>query len=83
MPADFDQRLHASLEQVRPLRSVYRRGIGWRLSTSGTERFYNTRTRQLEQTIPADWDLVRRWLEAGATWAFVPEVTLDYYVGER
>jgi hypothetical protein len=58
LPADFDQRLHTYLEQVRPLRAVYRRGIGWRLSTSGTERFYNTRTRQLEQTIPADWDLV-------------------------
>ena len=31
---------------------------------------------------PADWDLVRRWLAAGASWAFVPEVTLDYYVRE-
>jgi glycosyltransferase involved in cell wall biosynthesis len=28
---------------------------------------------------PADWDLVDRWLEAGATWAYVPEITLDYY----
>lgn len=30
---------------------------------------------------PSDWDLVRRWTEAGAKWAFVPEITLDYYVG--
>lgn len=28
---------------------------------------------------PSDWDLVRRWTEAGAKWAFVPEITLDYY----
>lgn len=28
---------------------------------------------------PADWDLVDRWLAAGATWAHVPEITLDYY----
>ena len=29
---------------------------------------------------PADWDLVRRWLDRGARWTFVPEVTLDYYL---
>jgi glycosyltransferase involved in cell wall biosynthesis len=28
---------------------------------------------------PADWDLVDRWLAAGATWAHVPQITLDYY----
>lgn len=28
---------------------------------------------------PADWDLVSRWLEAGATWVHVPEITLDYW----
>lgn len=32
-----------------------------------------------ESAGPSDWDLVRRWLAAGATWAFVPEITLDYY----
>lgn len=29
--------------------------------------------------IPADWHLVNRWLAAGARWAFVPEITMDYY----
>lgn len=29
--------------------------------------------------VPADWDLVSRWLDAGATWAYVPVITLDYY----
>lgn len=28
---------------------------------------------------PADWHLADRWLQAGARWAFVPEITLDYY----
>ena len=26
-----------------------------------------------------DWDIVERWLHAGAGWAHVPEVTADYY----
>ena len=26
-----------------------------------------------------DWDLTERWLAAGARWAFVPYVTVDYY----
>lgn len=29
--------------------------------------------------IPADWHLVSRWLAAGARWAHVPRVTLDYF----
>jgi glycosyltransferase involved in cell wall biosynthesis len=33
-----------------------------------------------EPSLPTiDWDLVERWLAAGATWAFVPYVTVDYY----
>lgn len=28
---------------------------------------------------PADWDLVCRWLDAGAKWVHVPAVTVDYY----
>lgn len=26
-----------------------------------------------------EWDLVSRWMAAGTGWAFVPEVTADYY----
>jgi glycosyltransferase involved in cell wall biosynthesis len=33
-----------------------------------------------EQSMPTiDWDLVERWLAAGARWSFVPYVTMDYY----
>ena len=36
-----------------------------------------------EQSMPTiDWDLVERWLHAGATWAFVPYVTCDYYFSD-
>jgi glycosyltransferase involved in cell wall biosynthesis len=30
-----------------------------------------------------DWRLIDRWLEAGATWVFVPEVTYDYFFAEK
>lgn len=30
-------------------------------------------------TGPADWALVSRWIAKGATWAYVPEITMDYY----
>lgn len=58
LPDDFDDRLLAYLEAVRPLRFLYRRGIGWRLSSSGTERFYETRARALKRKIPDDWDVI-------------------------
>jgi len=30
-----------------------------------------------------DWQLVQAWVLAGATWVFVPEVTVDYYYQPR
>jgi glycosyltransferase involved in cell wall biosynthesis len=27
-----------------------------------------------------DWELVERWINGGATWAYVPQVTVDYYM---
>lgn len=32
---------------------------------------------------PADWDLVNRWVNSGAQWVFVPEITVDYYVRQE
>ncbi|MCA1708052.1 MAG: hypothetical protein LC808_34165, partial [Actinobacteria bacterium] len=58
LPSDFDERLKKYLDEVYFLRLFFRRGIGWRLSTSGTGRFYNTRTRKVEDRIPADHDFV-------------------------
>jgi glycosyltransferase involved in cell wall biosynthesis len=34
---------------------------------------------QMEDPHAPDWDLVSRWVAAGATWTHVPIVTVDYY----
>jgi Glycosyl transferase family 2 len=31
---------------------------------------------------PSDWDIVHRWLQGGARWVAVPDITLDYYAKE-
>ncbi|MDQ6945387.1 MAG: MBL fold metallo-hydrolase [Actinomycetota bacterium] len=56
LPDDFDLKLKAYLDEIYFLRSIFRRGIGWRLSSSGSERFYNTKTRAIEHTIPPNPD---------------------------
>lgn len=38
-----------------------------------------TATWEPSPVTPADWHLVRRWVDAGARWVHVPRVTLDYY----
>ena len=58
LPEDFDARLGGYLKEVYGLRWLLRRGIGWRLTTSNTERFFNSRTREIEHRIPADYDMV-------------------------
>jgi glycosyltransferase involved in cell wall biosynthesis len=36
-----------------------------------------------EQSLPSiDWDLADRWVRGGARWAFSPETTADYYLGQ-
>lgn len=30
-----------------------------------------------------DWQLIEAWLAAGATWIFLPEITVDYYYTSR
>lgn len=30
-----------------------------------------------------DWEFVKTWLDNGATWVFVPEITVDYYYQQR
>jgi glycosyltransferase involved in cell wall biosynthesis len=32
-----------------------------------------------QSTPTIDWDLVQRWMAAGARWVHVPQVTVDYY----
>lgn len=58
LPDNFSEKLKKYLDEVFFLRLLFRRGIGWRLTTSGKEFFYNTRTRKVEDKIPENYDLV-------------------------
>ena len=58
LPADFDARLKRYLDEVAFLRLFFRSGIGWKLTTSGTARFYDSRTREVASRIPEDYDFV-------------------------
>ena len=58
LPSDFEDRLKTYLDEVYFLRLFFRRGIGWRLITSGRERFYNTRTREVTNEIPVEHDFI-------------------------
>jgi len=49
-------KLKRYMDDIYFLRLLYRRGIGWRLTTSGREFFYRPRSHTLEEGIPADHD---------------------------
>jgi len=51
-------RLKAYMDEIYFVRWLYRNGIGWRLTTSGRELFYRTKTRAIENKIPEDHDFV-------------------------
>ncbi|MDQ4143634.1 MAG: MBL fold metallo-hydrolase [Actinomycetota bacterium] len=58
LPQDFESKLKAYLDKVYLLRLFFRRGIGWRLTTSGKECFYDSRTRQIVDEIPPTYDFI-------------------------
>ncbi len=51
-------RLKAYMDEIYFVRWLYRKGIGWRLTTSGRELFYRSKTRMIENKIPEDHDFV-------------------------
>lgn len=55
-PPENDGKLKKYMDQIYFARWLYRKGIGWKLTTSGRELFYRTRTREIENKIPADHD---------------------------
>jgi hypothetical protein len=57
-PEQDTVKLKNYLDEIYFLRWLYRKGIGWRLTTSGRELFYRTKTRTVETTIPAAYDFV-------------------------
>lgn len=58
IPDDFDALFKTYFDEIPPLRVLFRRGVGWRDSTGSAERFYATRTRRVEKTIPPEHDFV-------------------------
>jgi hypothetical protein len=58
IPDDLDRMLKDYLDEIYFARTIYRRGIGWRLTTSHSERFYDTRTRRILHAIPPGHDFV-------------------------
>src|SRR6476469_806993 len=57
-PEAATAKLKNYMDELYFARWIYRRGIGWRLTTSGRELFYRTRTRAIENKIPDDYDFV-------------------------
>ena len=46
------------LDEIYFLRWLYRKGIGWRLTSSGRELFYRSKTRTIETAIPEEHDFI-------------------------
>ncbi|HEX5210330.1 MAG TPA: hypothetical protein VFW22_01165 [Pseudolabrys sp.] len=57
-PEANNAKLKAYMDQIYFARWLYRKGIGWRLTTSGRELFYRSKTRTIEDKIPEDHDFV-------------------------
>jgi hypothetical protein len=58
VPPDFDAKLRRYLGEVPLFRLLYRKGVGWRLNTSGEERFYSTKNGTVSHKIPENYDFV-------------------------
>jgi len=51
-------KLENYLNEIYFLRWLYRKGIGWRLTSSGRELFYRSKTRTIEIAIPEEHDFI-------------------------
>jgi hypothetical protein len=58
LPDDFPERLQKYMSELYFVSMFFRRGIGWRLTTSGKEFFFDTKKRKLEESIPEKWDII-------------------------
>jgi hypothetical protein len=57
-PESNAAKLKAYMDEIYFVRWLYRKGIGWRLTSSGRELFYRTSTRAVETKIPDQHDFV-------------------------
>lgn len=58
LPADCSLLLEKYMREIFFLSIFFRRGIGWKLTTSGKEFFYHPPTRRLSDKIPENYDLI-------------------------
>lgn len=58
LPEDCGLKLQKYLNEIFLLKFLFYRGIGWKLTTSNKEFFYNTRTGKIENKIPENYDLI-------------------------
>jgi hypothetical protein len=58
LPDDFADKLQKYMSELYFLRLFFRRGIGWKVTTSGREYFYNIKTGKIENKIPDDYDVI-------------------------
>lgn len=58
VPPDFAEKLRKYMGELYFLRLFFHHGVGWRLTTSGTDYYYNTRNKKVTGKIEADFDVV-------------------------
>lgn len=58
LPADFTDKLRKYMSEIYFLKLFFRRGIGWKLVSSGKEFFYNTKSGKVENEIPEQFDVI-------------------------
>lgn len=58
LPDDCSSKIKKYLDEIFFLRSLFRRGIGWKVTTSHKEFFYNTRNGKVSDKIPENYDVV-------------------------
>lgn len=58
LPMTFDSDLKRYFDEITCFRIFFRKGVGFKLTSSGAEKFYNSRRRQIEGRIPDRYDFV-------------------------
>lgn len=58
LPEDFTARLEKYMSELYFVSLFFRNGIGWRITTSGQEFFFSTKSKKLERKIPPKCDII-------------------------
>jgi hypothetical protein len=58
LPDDFTERLQKYMGELYFVSLFFRNGIGWWITTSGQEFFFNTKSKTLKRKIPEKCDII-------------------------